>query len=180
MTIGAGFCMGEVTSVFKLAYVEHKHFIYIVSLSRCYYNPHFTDGEGKAQSLRPDRGCQNLSNSFNPLWTSCIVCYVRPDSPLTPEPTQPISASLPFHPSQDLVTFPGLFQIVPSLTPLPFLSSPLCSPLPLNSCGTWGCTRVRPSGITSRLCCVALNKLVNISESLKKWAVSLWCFWMIS
>ena len=59
--------MGEATSFFKLSYVEHKHFIYTVSPSRYYYNPHFTDEEGKAQSLRTDRGCQNLSNSFNPL-----------------------------------------------------------------------------------------------------------------
>lgn len=55
--ISVGFCMGRVTSSFKLSYVEHKHFIHIVSLSRYYYYPHLTDEVSKAQSLRTDRGC---------------------------------------------------------------------------------------------------------------------------
>lgn len=76
-----------------------------------------------ARSLQPAKGCQGLSN-FNRLSASSPLCYIMLDSPLTPRIAQLISASLPFHPSQELPTFPGPFQVVPSLLSSPFPLQP--------------------------------------------------------
>lgn len=72
-----------------------------------------------ARSLQPAKGCQGLSN-FNWLSASSALCYIMLDFTLTPRIAQLISASLPFHPSQELPTFPGPFQVVPPLLSSPF------------------------------------------------------------
>ena len=117
--------------------------------------------KGKLKCLSTNRGCQNLSSSIHSELPS-VLCYIKLNLPLTFNPTQPFLHICPSFPAK--ISSP--FQV--SLTP--FLSSPALfahhyswTPVVLKDV-----LESEPSGITSRLRCAALNKLINISWVTEK------------
>lgn len=169
--------MGEVPFLFKatICWAQAFYIGHSASLSRHHYCPHFTDEEGKAQMSQHWWGCQNLSSSVHSELSS-VLCYSRLNPPLTFNPTQPISTYLPFLPSQDVLTSPGLF-----LSLLSFLLQPsLLTIIPellwySRRYGTQSHLALHPGSAV-----LPWTHWLTSLESLEKWAASSWGFWMIS